>query len=217
MASIVFDLDGTLVDSAPDIHAAVNRMLAEEGAAPMDLAQVCGFIGNGVPVLVQRVMQAHSWPAEDHPRLLSRFMTHYDAAPAELTRLYPGVAAALDRLAAAGHRFALCTNKPAATSQSILRHLGIAGHFPVIVGGDSLPQRKPDPAPLKAAFNALGALAGWYIGDSEVDAETAQSAGAPLVLFTLGYRKTPVEEIYHAARFDSFDQLPALLERLIAE
>ena len=218
MVSIVFDLDGTLVDSAADIHAAVNLMLAAEGAGPISLAQVRSFIGNGVSDLVEKVMLALQWEveAEHHAILLDDFMAHYDAAPTALSELYPGVAGALEKLASAGHRFALCTNKPAATSRAILEHLNISAFFPVVIGGDSLPVRKPHPGPLKAAFAALGEPQGWYVGDSEVDAATATAAGVPLLLFTEGYRKTPILELAHAANFNNFDQLPHIIEQLDA-
>lgn len=206
------------MDSAADIHAAVNLMLSAEGGEPISLAQVRSFIGNGVSDLVERVMLALQWEvgAERHARLLGGFMAHYDAAPAALSGLYPGVADALEKLASAGHRFALCTNKPAGTSRAILKHLKISAFFPVVIGGDSLPVRKPHPDPLKAAFAALGGQQGWYVGDSEVDAATATAAGVPLLLFTEGYRKRPILELAHAANFNDFAMLPHLVEQLDA-
>lgn len=211
--NLLFDLDGTLVDSAPDLHAAATLMLREEGAAPLDLPTIRGFIGDGVPMLVERIMRrafGHVDP-DRHAAMERRFMAHYDAAPTALTRLYPGVRHALAALAEAGHRMALCTNKPAATSRAILRGLGIEDHFPVVIGGDSGHARKPDPAPLHAALAALGGRASLYVGDSEIDEAAAQAAGLPFVLYTEGYRKVPVEAMRFAASFDHFDQLPALV------
>jgi phosphoglycolate phosphatase len=216
MAAIIFDLDGTLVDSVPDIHAAVNRMLADHGDAPMDIAQVRSFIGNGVPALIGKVMAARGENPDDtalHADREACFMRHYMAAPADLGGPFPGVGAALDVLAAAGHRLGVCTNKPVEPARAILRDLGLADRLPVIIGGDSLPVRKPDPAPLLATAEALGAKPVLYVGDSEVDAETAQRAGVPFLLFSGGYRKTPVAELANDGVFDAFGELPGLVAR----
>ncbi|MCC0076812.1 MAG: phosphoglycolate phosphatase [Rhodobacter sp.] len=208
--AIVFDLDGTLIDSAPDIAAAANRMLADIGQPPLDLATVTRFIGNGIPNLVRLVMEARGIPADQHPAMNDRMLAHYTAHPADLSRPYPGVVAALEAFRAAGYRLGVCTNKLHAPSMQILNALDLTRHFAVVIGGDSLPVKKPDPAPLHAAFSALGEAA-LYVGDSEVDAETAANAGIRFALFTLGYRKTPVEELPHAFAFDDFTTLPGLI------
>jgi phosphoglycolate phosphatase len=212
MAAVIFDLDGTLVDSAPDIHASVNRMLQAEGEEALAFEMVKRFIGNGVPTLIERVMAARGRAgAAVHARWLARFMADYEAGSADLTRPYPGVIEALSGLAALGHDLGICTNKPERPARHVLQAFGMEGFFPVVVGGDSLPLRKPDPAPLRAAAAALGAGPVIFVGDSEVDAETAAAAGVPFLLFTEGYRKSPVEAIAHAARFDSFATLPDLV------
>lgn len=218
MAAIIFDLDGTLVDSVPDIHAAVNRMLADQGAPAMEIAQVRSFIGNGVPALIGKVMAARGEDPGDtarHAELESCFMRHYMAAPTDMGAPFPGVIAALDALAAAGHRLALCTNKPEAPARAILRDLGMADRLPVVIGGDSLPVRKPDPAPLLAAAAALGVDPAIYVGDSEVDAETAQRAGITFMLFSGGYRRTPVSELSNDGVFDAFSELPGLVAEFL--
>lgn len=218
MAAIIFDLDGTLVDSVPDIHAAVNRMLDDHGDAPMEMTQVRSFIGNGVPALIGKVMAARGEDPNDAARHAARegcFLKHYLAAPAELGAPFPGVVAALDALAAAGHRLGVCTNKPVEPTRAILRDLGLAGRLPVVIGGDSLPVRKPDPAPLLAAARALAMTPAIYVGDSEVDAETAQRAGMPFLLFSGGYRKTPVAELPNDGVFDAFSEVPALVSTLV--
>ncbi|TMV72536.1 HAD family hydrolase, partial [Thioclava sp. BHET1] len=150
MPAVIFDLDGTLVDSAPDLLRAVNVMLSALGAAELDLPTLTGFIGNGVPVLLQRVAKARDLdtaPAE----MLRLFNAEYDERPVVFTRLYPGVAPLLAQCRAAGIEIALCTNKSTAPARGILRHFGIAEHFSHIVGGDTLAVRKPDPAPLTYA------------------------------------------------------------------
>ncbi|WP_096787044.1 phosphoglycolate phosphatase [Rhodobacter sp. CZR27] len=218
MPGVVFDLDGTLIHSAPDIHAAVNRTLAEEGAEPLSLAQVTGFIGNGVGVLIQRVMAARGEAPDGHRHadLQARFMRHYETDPASLTTVYPGAEAALRHLHADGWRIALCTNKPVAASRQILRHFDVLDLFDEVIGGDSLPQRKPDPAPLRAAAAALGEAVTLYVGDSEVDAATAEAAGLRFALFTEGYRHAPVHDLPHHGLFSHHDELPDLLRHLLA-
>jgi phosphoglycolate phosphatase len=216
MTALIFDLDGTLVDSAPDIHAAVARMLAEEDAAPLSLSQVRSFIGNGVPALITRVMAARGEaPVESRAAdLVARFMRHYEGAYVQQTTMYPGVAEALAALDASGCRIGLCTNKPAASARAILAAFGIEPHFSAVVGGDSLPQRKPRPEPLYATRRALGGGDVVCVGDSEVDAEAAAAAGMPLLLFTKGYRKTPIGRLQHLKAFDHFSRLPGLVAGL---
>lgn len=218
MATLIFDLDGTLIDSAPDIHAASNTVLAEEGLAPMTLPEVRSFIGHGVPHLVACLLTAAGQdPAGPrHARLLARFTEIYEEA-VNLTLPYPGVVAALEKLAADGHRLGLCTNKPLAPARAVLRHLDLLRFFAVVHGGDSHPLKKPDPAPLLAALAALGGGTALYIGDSEVDAECARRAGLSFALFTEGYRKAPVESLPHAAAFADFADLPALVAGLLAQ
>lgn len=214
---LVFDLDGTLVDSAPDIHAAVARMLAGEGLAPLDLATVTSFVGNGLPKLVERVILRVGLDMGQHPRLTKATLEHYNAASSDLTRVYPGVIDVLTGFQQAGHAMAVCTNKPVGPARDILRDLGLEGFFSLVIGGDSLPVTKPDPAPLHACIAGLGGGATVYVGDSEVDAATALAAGVPFALFTEGYRKTPVADLPHAVAFSSFEALPGLLARAMGE
>jgi phosphoglycolate phosphatase len=218
MAAVIFDLDGTLVDSAPDIHAAVNRLLADVGETALSAQTVKGFIGNGVPTLVARVLAAcgHGPDPARQADWQAGFLRHYDADSTTLTQLYPGVPAALSALTGEGHKLALCTNKPELPARKILHAFGLTGFLPVVIGGDSLPQRKPDPAPLLAAASGLDGPV-LFVGDSEVDAETALAAAVPFLLFTEGYRKAPVSAVPHAARFSRFSDLPALVARLAAD
>ncbi|WP_299617041.1 phosphoglycolate phosphatase [Pelagibius sp.] len=216
--AVIFDLDGTLVDSLPDIHAAANRLLGERGHGPLAPAEVRGFVGNGMGVLVERLLAAAGEAAgpDDLAAAQARYGDLYDAAPSERSSLYPGVRAALERLQGRGLALGVCTNKPETPARQILADLGIAGCLPVLVGGDSLPQRKPDPAPLYHAAAGLDVAtdAVLYVGDSEVDAATAQAAGVRFALHTEGYRKTPVAKIHHDLRFEEFARLPALVDAL---
>ena len=211
--ALIFDLDGTLVDSAPEIHAGITELLAAEGLPPLPFATIRGFIGGGVPTLITRVLRALSLPEDParHAALCARFETRYEDNPADLTRPYPGVEAALDAL---DLPLALCTNKPAGPTRALLARLGWTDRFPVLVCGDSLPSRKPDPAMLHHAISQTGGGPVLFIGDSEVDAETARRAGVPLLLYTQGYRTTALEDLPHHAAFDHWDQMPALVTRL---
>ncbi|SIS73407.1 phosphoglycolate phosphatase [Phaeovulum vinaykumarii] len=215
MATIVFDLDGTLIDSAPDIHAASNAVLAEAGFDPLTFDEVRSFVGKGVPHLVGCLLEARGQPREGElfDRLYADFTARYHTA-VTLTQPYLGVMDALEMLRTRGHVLGVCTNKPVAPARAVLDHLGMSDYFGAVLGGDSLPVRKPDPEPLLATFAALGGGQPVFVGDSEVDAQTAEAARIPFALYTGGYRKTPVTEMHHDALFDDFDALPELVEWL---
>ncbi|MDP2087654.1 MAG: phosphoglycolate phosphatase [Gemmobacter sp.] len=212
--ALIFDLDGTLVDSAPDIVAAGNAVLLAEGLPPVPFAQARGFIGNGAPVFVSRMERAASGDSRPDrtARMIRRFVTRYEHG-ASLTRPYPGVAAALSAFAATGLPLALCTNKPEAPARALLASLGWADLFAVVVGGDTLPVVKPDPAPLHAALTGLGLAPhqALFLGDSDVDAETATRAGVAFALFTGGYRTAAAADLPHRLAFDDWSALPGLL------
>ena len=212
---IVFDLDGTLIDSLPDLHAVANRVLDEEGLPPQTMERVRSFIGRGVPWLVGQLLKASGRPAEgaQHDRMVASFEDHYMTATS-LTNPYPGVEEALAALRASGHRLGLCTNKSVKPTGVVLDHLGLAQHFDAVIGGDTLALRKPDPAPVRAAVEALGGGPAIYVGDGEADEAAAHAAGLPFVLFTQGYRHTPVEDLAHEAAFSDYADLPALIARL---
>ena len=212
--AIVFDLDGTLVDSLPDLAAAANAMLAEAGSPELSLIKIKGFIGHGIPNLVGRIMAELSIPAARQAELQASMLRHYLAHPADRSRPYPGVALALQRLREAGHSLGICTNKMRAPAMAILQTLELAPFFDVVIGGDCLPQRKPDPAPLHAAFAQLPGQPLLFVGDSEVDAETAVAATIPFALFTEGYRKQPVEKLPHDFAFGHYDDFASGLGRL---
>ena len=211
MKAVIFDLDGTLVDSAPDIHAAVNRMLGNEGQEPLDLATVTSFIGNGLPKLVERVIRHQGMDMADHARLTADLLAIYETASADLTSPFPGMIDALNVLQEAGYAMAVCTNKPHGPAVHLLCQMGLDGFFNVVIGGDSLPTRKPDPLMLLETARALGATAFLYVGDSEIDADTAENAAAEFALFTKGYRKLSVAQIPHLYAFGDFAQLPAIV------
>ena len=213
--NLVFDLDGTLIESAPQIHAAANIVFGNMGLPPIPEETVRGFIGNGVAVLVCRLVAFLG--LDESPRLqadlVASFIKIYEET-FDLTTLYPGVSTALTDLSDAGYQLAICTNKPESPTRAVLRHFQLDRHFGVIIGGDTLPQRKPDPAPLLAALRQMGPGKALFIGDSEVDAATAQAARVPLALFTRGYRNTAVEALAPKLVFDDHAALPRLVRHI---
>lgn len=214
---LIFDLDGTLIDSALDIHAASARLLEGQGFAPLSLEVIRSFVGNGVPTLIDRIIAATELPADGRARYIASFLEDYEAHATDLTVPYPGVVAALDAFWASGYKMGICTNKPFAPTVKILKDLDLERFFSGVVGGDSYPERKPDPTGLLALGAELGPGPVLYVGDSEVDADTAERASLPFILYTEGYRKAPVEELTVRASFSDFSKLPILVEEFLAK
>ncbi len=213
--AVIFDLDGTLIDSAPDIRLCLNEVLKVYGVEALTLAQVHSFIGNGAPHLVKLAIKASGLAADLHPEVLSAFLALYNDAHVE-TVLYPHVLEALRTLKDQGHLLGLCTNKPGKPTDFVLETFGLAPLFDAVAAGDTLPQRKPDPAPLLHVIATLGASKAVYVGDSEVDAETASRADVPFALFTEGYRKSPVDTLSFSRKFNDFQELPQIVSDLLA-
>ncbi len=212
MTPIVFDLDGTLIDSLPNVTDAANALLAEENRPPVAPGVVAGFVGWGEAVFIDRLIAHSGLDAEDRQGLLDRFIDHYKAAGYE-TRLMPGVADALTELQGMGVRMGICTNKPRAPLNSVLDKTGLGRWIEIVVAGDDLPKRKPDPDPLLKVLSDLGHARGVYVGDSMVDARTAQRAGMPFLLYTEGIRTESVEDIPHDVAFSEFAQLCEIYTR----
>lgn len=211
--AIVFDLDGTLIDSAGAVAGVASRFMAEIGLAAVTIDQAHRYVGRGAPTFLERALQERSaYDPERFDAHLARFRTLYAEGPPEDNPPYPGADAALKSLSEAGWALGLCTNKPLAPTQKILDWLGWTALFGVVIGGDSLPVRKPDPAPLRACFDALAAPSALFVGDSETDMLTAEAAGAPFLLHTKGYHNGKLAELRAAARFERLADLPALAE-----
>jgi len=212
-ALVIFDLDGTLIDSAPDLAAAINAMLAGYGREPLAVQEVRRMVGDGVALLVARALAARDCRPAEPAEAERSFMRHYESAATALTTVFPGAAQALQALSAAGIPLAVCTNKPARITSAILGSLGLAKYFARVVAGDSLPFRKPDPRVLLALLEAFAAARqdSLLVGDSEVDAATASGAAVPFVLMKHGYRRGAVAEIPCRAALESFAELPALV------
>ena len=217
MKAIIFDLDGTLIDTAPDIVAAANRMLDGIGVSALPFETVKSFIGNGVPRLVERVMEACEIDgSHGHGELVQTFLKHYNAALAQDSRPYPNLVTTLDALKADGCVLGVCTNKTEALSRKILAAFALDGYFDVMVGGDSLACRKPDPTPLLHAFDAVSGSRRLFVGDSEVDAEAAVLARIPFARCTEGYRKAAISDVPHDFVFSDFAKLPDIARRALA-
>ena len=214
-ARIVFDLDGTLIDSAPDIQNIANASLAKIDVEPITLEETHLFIGEGIQNFIEQMRKARDVSDEYQKLLLEDMTARYENA-VELTVMYPGVLEALSTLAQS-HQLGICTNKLHRPSIAILKHLKIEQYFKTIWGGDNPLARKPNPAPLKAAFDDLGSGFCIYVGDSEIDAETAQRAEVPFILFTQGYRKIPVDQIPHDIALNSFSQLATKINEILAQ
>lgn len=220
---IIFDLDGTLVDSAPDLTEALNRVLAEQGLPPVELAAVRHMIGDGAVKLIERGFTAagRAFDGNLPQDLRQSFLDHYEDCLTDSTRPFPGAMEALDYLAGEGVRMAVCTNKPAAMSEVILDRLGLNRFFDTLLGGDSLAVTKPDPAPLYAAIEGAGgtvtpgkANGAVMIGDSHTDVATARAAGTPVVVVSFGYTRIAPRDLGADAVIDHYDELITALGAL---
>ncbi|MGO1748942.1 MAG: phosphoglycolate phosphatase [Marinobacter sp.] len=192
----LFDLDGTLVDSAPDLAAAVDRTLEQLGRKPAGIEQVRKWVGHGSPILMRRALAGKAdWepanPSDDalFDDALTLLYQNYQQLNGQYSTVYPGVEACLETLSERGCPMAVVTNKPEQFVAPLLEQMGIEHHFQLIVGGDTLSTKKPDPAPLLHAMEALQGSRGTtvMVGDSAADASAAQAAGIPCVVVTYGY------------------------------
>ncbi|MFS2014022.1 phosphoglycolate phosphatase [Azospirillum sp. CT11-132] len=220
-APVIFDLDGTLIDSAPHLGHALNRLLAERGRPAVTGEMLRSFIGDGPRPLVERGFAAtgRALPAAEVGPAFARFLDLYAALPADPGSIYPGVPQTLARLADAGHSIGLCTNKPQAIARSLLAELGLLPFFGAIVGGDSLPQRKPAPEPLLAVLAALNGpttgaptSAAVMVGDGPNDVAAARAAGVASILVSYGYARGNPADLPADRLIHRFTDLPDALE-----
>ncbi len=219
---LLCDLDGTLVDSLPDLAAAIGELLEVEGRPGLAPAAVAAMVGDGVPKLIERALAATGGVPDDAAlaALVARYMPIYEARMTELTRPYPGAIETLRALKDAGWRLAVCTNKPEAPSRAIIAGLGFEGLFEAVSGGDSLPVKKPDPGHLLGLLEALGVAPGAapgaavMLGDSRNDVAAARAAGLPAIAIAHGYGGTPARELGADRVIECFAELPAALAAL---
>ena len=212
---VAFDLDGTLADTSPDLTAALNHALGTFGRPSIDPESVRHMVGHGVRALLERGLSA---TGDVNEAMIERgmpiFLEYYEAHIADGTRPYPGVEETLAALEARGVALAICTNKLEGLARRLIDGLGWNDRFAAIVGGDTLPQRKPDPAPVHEAVRRAGGGRAAFVGDSISDTDAARAAGLPCVALTFGFRDRPAEELGADILIDRFDALLPALERL---
>ena len=195
MDLLIFDLDGTLVDSKLDLAHSVNATREHFGLPALDVKTIGQYVGNGAPVLIRRAMGNGASDA-DVRKALEYFLSHYDDHKLDYTRAYPGIPEALAELEAAGVRMAVLTNKPVRVSTAIVEGLGLAGYFAKIYGGNSFEQKKPDPVGVNTLLADLGAARErtLMVGDSSVDVRTARNAGVKCCGVSYGFQPESFED-----------------------
>ena len=213
---LAFDLDGTLIDSVPDLTNALNEVLRERGYSPLTPGEVKPMVGDGVPSLVGRAFAARGGDPAEATEILPRYIAFYEANATRLTRPYPGVPETLAELRRRGYRTAICTNKLQRATVRVLQGLELTDLFDGVAGGDRFPVRKPDAGHLLGLIGELGGNAERtaMIGDSENDAAAAHAAGVPIVMMRYGYSRIDLDSLDADAVLDRFAELPEALERL---
>jgi phosphoglycolate phosphatase len=217
--TLVFDLDGTLVDTAPDLVATLNHVFAGEGLSPVPFTLARNMVGGGARLMIERGLAAEgrTLAEPERERLYQEFIAYYAAHIADRSRPFPGVEAVCDILAKRGFRLAVCTNKLEWLARRLLDTLGLSTRFAAICGADTFGVSKPD----RRMFEATVAKAGGHpgaavmIGDSETDVATARAAGIPIIAVAFGYSETPIAELAPDRLIADFAELPLVVEDLL--
>lgn len=207
-ATIVFDLDGTLVDTAPDLTNALNDALTRRGHIAISQGTIRPAVGFGARVMIEEALR-RAGAAEDIDEMLTEFLVHYEANIAAESRPFPGAVASLETLAAAGAKLAVCTNKREYLSRKLLEALGLKHYFQSVAGRDTFAVSKPDPGHLTQVIALAGGVPSRavMVGDSDVDISTAKSASVPSILVSFGYAPEAIGELAPDAIIDHFDEL----------
>jgi phosphoglycolate phosphatase len=214
--TIIFDLDGTLVDSAPDLANALNQVLTDADRPSLTVPQVAKMVGNGIAVLVERGFTATGGLPDDLPHKVEQFRSAYTHVASDRTIMYPGVIETLTLLRGEGYCMAVCTNKPIAATNIVLNALNLTHYFDAVSGGDTFAVRKPDPDHVLGTLEMLGSSAehSVMIGDSINDVAAATGAGLAVVAVSYGYTRTPAHELGADLVIDTFDAFPAAIAEL---
>lgn len=215
---VVFDLDGTLIDSIPDMCREVGLLLKDYGRRPLTRDEAESVIGHGAKHMIEGAFALTGEPLspERCEEILKVWINQYSHAQMNLTKPWEGVLETLQRLKKDGYHMAVCTNKPAAPTAAIMKKLALEQYFDVVLHADSLPVRKPRPEPLWEAVRRMGGTndQAVMVGDSEPDAEAAKNAGFPVILLSFGYARKPMKEINPTAVIDRFADLPDILKKV---
>lgn len=213
--AVVFDLDGTLVDTAPDLMAATNHVLSLIGRRSISMEEVRSFVGHGAKALIARGAAATGEPLDDKAlaHYYTEFVRHYEKNICNGSTVFPGVVAVLDKLRGRDVKLGVCTNKLEGLSNRLLEAIGLRSYFGAVIGPDTIQIAKPDPAPYRETLRQLGATRSVMIGDSETDILTARNAGVPVYAVTFGYTQKPVQEFSPDAAISHFDELMPHIER----
>jgi phosphoglycolate phosphatase len=210
LQALIFDLDGTLVDTAPDLHAATNHALSLIDRPPISMGELRAFVGHGAMNLIERGINATGAPADTETlkRLHKAFLEFYGDNISQHSVMFEGLYTVLDKAKTSGLKMGVCTNKVERLSHKLLTELGIMSHFGSLIGGDTLPIMKPDPEPLREAARRLGVDPAriMMVGDSETDIRTAQNAGVPVLAVTFGYTSQHVSAFNPTHMIDHYDQ-----------
>jgi phosphoglycolate phosphatase len=217
MATIIFDLDGTLVDTAPDLIDALNVIVGREGLPIIPYDEARALIGAGARSMLERGLAAAGRPAADIDQLFEHFVAYYADHVADHSRPFPGVEAALDVLAGRGFTFAICTNKLERLSVRLLQSLGLAHRFAAICGQDTFAVQKPHPEALLGTLRRAGGRLdrAVMVGDSQTDIATARAALMPVVAVDFGYTDVPVKDLEPDEIISHYSHLPDAIEMLL--
>jgi phosphoglycolate phosphatase len=216
--AIAFDLDGTLINSVPDVRAAINRLLVSEGRSGISLEQTLSLVGQGARVMMEQAMMlGGEAPMPDAlDRMVETYIGFYQCHPADLTTIYPGVVEVLESLAARGIPMAICSNKPFVMTKLVLKTLGLDQYFDAVTGGDNVPHRKPDGRHITHTLDLMGKryARAVMVGDSEIDVAAGKDAGVPVIAVTYGYTHVAVADLGADVLIDRFNDLPDTLDAL---
>ena len=219
MAVLLFDLDGTLADTNPDLHAAMNHILGQHGLTPLPQDRVRHLIGGGAAMILQRGFAEHgiTLSKADMAAATEEFVLWYDQNIDHGTRIFDNLMPILDRARARNIKMGVVTNKREGLAAKLLFRLNLQAYFDVLVGGDSLATRKPEPEMVLTAMTRLGGTAQntGLLGDSEADTGAARAAGVKCVCVSFGYRRIPLEELGADAIIDDYAELPDTLDRIM--
>ena len=220
MNAVIFDLDGTLIDSLPDIRTSLNSVLTDYGYQSISITEVKNMIGRGSEILLKEAFQ-HAGAKMDSKTLAScvkSFTSHYERNPISQTTVFPGTLLALQTLSTKGIRMGVCTNKPHAIALTILKSLNLDKYFPVCIGKGKLPHHKPDSRHYNCVAAGLNVKPQetLYVGDSETDVKTARNAGVPIILVSHGYSKKPANTLGGDLLINHFSEMPNAIDKLFA-